>query len=136
VRNTAAAMLVALAALAAGCGGGTTTATPTVRPTETGTFTVGTILTQPKVSTELEVPKACAQAMAAYHDALVKAGAGGFPPNEEALQRATIKSCTRDEWLEAVKPYTEGDFAIALVDPEKVLDAFCGSPRSMAPACS
>jgi hypothetical protein len=95
---------------------------------------VGTILTQPE--TEVKVPKACAQAMAAYHDALVKAGAGGFPPHEEALQRATIKSCTRDEWLEAVKPYTEGDFAIAVVDPEKVLDAFCGSPRSTAPACS
>lgn len=116
MRDRAVALAVALTA---GCGGGTTTATPTVR-----------------ASTEVVVPKACAHAMAAYHDALVKAGAAGFPPNEEALQRATIKSCTRDEWLEAVKPYTEGDFAIALVDPEKVLDAFCGSPRSTAPACS
>jgi hypothetical protein len=117
-------MVATLAALVAGCGG--TTATPTA-PTSSPPQ-------QPQ--TQAEVPKACEQAMAAYHDALVAAGAAGFPPNEERLQRRTIQSCTKDEWLEAVKPYTEGDFAIALVDPEKVLDAFCGSPRSTAPACS
>ena len=87
-------------------------------------------------ATQVEPPKACKQAMVAYHDALVKAGLRGFPPHEAALQRATLQSCARDEWLEAVQPYTRGDYAIAIAAPEDVLDAMCGKPRLPAPACS
>jgi hypothetical protein len=124
------ALVAALALYASGCGGGGPTAVTPGREA-----TVANANTQP-TATQVEPPKACKQAMAAYYDALVEAGARGSPPNEEALQRATLQSCTRDEWLEAVMPYTKGIYAIAIAAPEDVLDATCGSPRLQAPACS
>jgi hypothetical protein len=137
------ALAAVLAVLASGCdsGGGTTAATPTettqASPTQSATVaTTQSTVTQAEPPPVLDPPTGCQQAMADYHRALVKAGLRGFPPNEPALQRATLQSCTRDEWLEAVKPYTKGDYAIALVDPEKVLGAMCGSPPVQAPACS
>ena len=125
-------MVLALAA----CGGTEGAATEGAAPTTTAeATTTAEEETTASSSTRAAVPRACKDAMAAYHDALVAAGQTEFPPNEERLQRRTLQSCTREEWLEGVIPYTEGDYAIAMVDPEKVLDAMCGEPRSTALAC-
>jgi len=116
-------MLVAVAL--AGCGGSTSGggSTESVAATEE---TSGTSESEPEISA------ACTAAMAAYSEALVS------DPNisEGPFQRRTIHSCkSRDEWLKAVEPYTEGEEAIAFARPERVLWAFCGGEKSAGPAC-
>jgi hypothetical protein len=95
-RPVLAVMLVAVAL--AGCGGSTSGggSTETVVGTEESSDTSGS---------EPEISAACTAAMAAYSEALVS----DPDISEGPFQRRTIHACkSRDEWLKAVEPYTEG----------------------------
>lgn len=78
------------------------------------------------------VSLSCEQAVSAYHNALVETH--NDPPLDVELssQHQTINACTRAEWLEAVKPYTDtgavGDIVVGNTTPTKVLRTLCSRP--------
>lgn len=108
--------LTVLALTLAACGGGNGTAT------------------EPSATPEASVSKRCERAFRTY-DTVIREDENkpvSETRNEEPYQRRTIRACTRDEWLLAAEGYRD---TVALAEPVEVLDAFCGIPRSKAPAC-
>jgi hypothetical protein len=103
-------MLVVVTALAA-CGS-ETAATTAAGPTAT---------TGASVTPSAE----CVQAFAAYRDALEN----DQMVDEGPLQKATISNCSRTDWLSVAEDFKD---SVVLVDPEEVLDAFCGGRQGKA----
>jgi hypothetical protein len=48
---------------------------------------------------------------------------------EGPLQNATIRDCSRSDWLRAAEDFSD---SVVLADPEKVLEPFCGDREGKA----
>jgi hypothetical protein len=111
-RVLAITVLVLVTALAVACG--SETAATTTAPATATTARTAT-------------PAAdCVHAFEAYRDALLENDPAAA---EGPLQKATIRECSRADWLTVAKDFTD---SVVLADPEKVLDAFCGGREGKA----
>jgi hypothetical protein len=80
---------------------------------------------------------ACAASMKAFHDGLVSSDNNLTNPQRSAFEAATVKACTRAEWLAAVKPYTGNpitEIVVGTIKPTDILKSFCDDSPS-AKAC-
>lgn len=91
-----------------------------------GSDTAATTTTPGETTAAPAAPAAeCVQAFQDYADALVDDPLVAEGP----LQKATIRECSRTDWLAVAQDYTD---SVVLADPEKVLEAFCGGRQGKA----
>lgn len=99
----------------------------TVLAVACGSETAATTTTPATPTTETTAAPAaeCVQAFEAYRDTLENDPMVAEGP----LQKATIRDCSRTDWLAVAEDFTD---SVVLADPEKVLDAFCGGRQGKA----
>ena len=127
-------VLIALAGVAVGCGGESSSSGSTQPeeqpPAGTAADTGGT----PEAVT---VSKACQAALSKYHREGVRMDTEqGYYPDTTALRVATLKGCkSKAEWLAGVLPYSAGGLGcIGCIGPEKAYAVICGGHENL-PAC-